>query len=530
MEGDVLGSGGAHDARSLHALKTPGGTLMTSVAAVAVVAAAFAAAVDGGERLHPQTVDRVTLTLGVISKALFLGAGIVQLSRWRIASEMRSLYWGTALVVLGGFALPLSSLAAVIAGDDRLALLPALTAADITLVAVVLIALGLRNSPPPTEDLAATPILLMAGVTVTSVFGLLTALHFAAPTLMHTEHAAAALPRGIALSFAWLAPAVMAARHSRADSATGAAPLLGCMAVAELLRAVGAAHSGAWTLLSAGLVLCVSASASHRAVADLNAATQAGREALASTKSALDTAHVVADAEHDRQEELEHDARNSLAGLRAALLTIDRYGTRLDEGTLDRLRQAALSEVHHLEHLIIHDRDEPLVDFQLDAVLARVVDIRRATGTVIALTSEPATVRGRPADLCTALSNLLVNADEHGAGPITVTALRIGDHMEVNVADNGPGIPSTHLADVFGRGVKGPTSNGCGFGLGVARELLRRQRGDLELRSHTNGCVFTVTLPLARVGAAASEMLPAQRAQFVRATPGPARQAEETGI
>jgi signal transduction histidine kinase len=298
------------------------------------------------------------------------------------------------------------------------------------------------------------------------------------------------------------------------------------MTVSELLRAVGAAQPGGWALASAALVLCVSASASHGAFTDLNVATEAGRAVLASTKSALHTAHVVADAEHDRREELEHDARNSLAGLRAALVTIDQYGTRLDASTMARLREAALSEVHNLEHLIVHDREEPVVDFELEAVVSKAVDVRRAAGTVVALSSTPMMVRGRPADLSTALQNVLVNAEQHGAAPISVTVARVGSHVEIDVSDAGPGIAAEAAQAVFERGAKGRGSNGSGLGLAVARELMRRQAGDLELRSHEHGCVFTILLPNARAGdALAPDHVPPQREGFRSREPGPTSQA-----
>jgi signal transduction histidine kinase len=208
-----------------------------------------------------------------------------------------------------------------------------------------------------------------------------------------------------------------------------------------------------------------------------------------------------------------HDASNALAGLRAALVTLEEYGGRLDTLTKERLRAAALGEVSHLEHLIIRGEPDDTVDFDLEPVLRTVVETRRAMGLEIELSPCDVRAHGRPGDVATVLQNLLVNAQQHAAGPVTVTVDEVGERVEIHVADRGPGMSATQVATLFQRGARGPVSTGSGLGLHVSHTLMQQQGGDLELRAHGDGdgdgCTFT--LWLWAQGGPAPAALPYQR-------------------
>ena len=168
-------------------------------------------------------------------------------------------------------------------------------------------------------------------------------------------------------------------------------------------------------------------------------ATRAERAKLETVASALNNSQLDANQQNAWREELVHDARNALAGLKAALVTLEEYGAGLDPATKDRLRRAALGEVGHLEHLIIRDERDDTTDFQLDPVLRTVVETRRAMGARIELEDCHLQAHGRPGDVATVLQNLLVNAQRHARSVVTVSAQKVGDHVEILVADRGPG-------------------------------------------------------------------------------------------
>ena len=118
-------------------------------------------------------------------------------------------------------------------------------------------------------------------------------------------------------------------------------------------------------------------------------------------------------------------------------------------------------------------------------------------------------MRGRPGDLATVLQNLLVNAAAHAPdSPVTVQ-LGTGDGLvEVAVSDRGPGLTQDQAARAFDRGVRGATSNGSGLGLYVARTLMRKHGGDVELRSRVGGACFVVVLPVVERRACERSPLP----------------------
>ena len=247
----------------------------------------------------------------------------------------------------------------------------------------------------------------------------------------------------------------------------------------------------------------------HRALIDLDEAAQAERANLEAVSEALSSTREGVTLQRAWREDLVHDATNALAGLRAALVTLDQYGARLDDSTKKRLRDAALGEVHHLEHLMLRGDRDPSVDFDLEPVLRTVVETRRAMGMEIDLHDCALRAHGRPGDLATVVQNLLVNADQHAGGPVTVHATVTGDRIEICVIDRGPGMPASQVATLFQRGARGPESGGSGLGLHVAHSLMQQQGGDLELRDHVDGCMFAISLSAADASECAS--LPYQR-------------------
>lgn len=93
--------------------------------------------------------------------------------------------------------------------------------------------------------------------------------------------------------------------------------------------------------------------------------------------------------------------------------------------------------------------------------------------------------------------NLIKNAIEHGEGEIriTVTGESAADHTEFRVSDNGPGIPSHLMDDLFGIFNKGTESEGTGIGLGVCKEIVDRHGGEIAVDSADDGTTFRFTIP-----------------------------------
>ncbi|HZT89040.1 MAG TPA: HAMP domain-containing sensor histidine kinase [Stellaceae bacterium] len=94
------------------------------------------------------------------------------------------------------------------------------------------------------------------------------------------------------------------------------------------------------------------------------------------------------------------------------------------------------------------------------------------------------------------LLNLMRNAVEAGARRLTVSAARTDRVVELDIADDGPGLPPRARDNLFRPFFGSARPGGSGLGLAIARELMRAQGGDVVLVASTgSGTTFRLTLP-----------------------------------
>ncbi|MGZ4396613.1 MAG: sensor histidine kinase, partial [Gaiellaceae bacterium] len=91
-----------------------------------------------------------------------------------------------------------------------------------------------------------------------------------------------------------------------------------------------------------------------------------------------------------------------------------------------------------------------------------------------------------------------------GGGTVTVSARRRDDVVEVQVDDEGIGVPESEQELIFRKFYRAASesrdlsSGGTGLGLFIARELLAAMRGRIWVRPREGrGSSFVFTLPLA---------------------------------
>jgi signal transduction histidine kinase len=95
------------------------------------------------------------------------------------------------------------------------------------------------------------------------------------------------------------------------------------------------------------------------------------------------------------------------------------------------------------------------------------------------------------------LHNLCRNAAEATATRIIVTAGTVPNCVEVDIRDNGPGLPPRAREKLFQPFEGSARAGGTGLGLAIARELAEGHGGGLELVStDTDGTLFRLSLPL----------------------------------
>jgi two-component system sensor histidine kinase MtrB len=107
------------------------------------------------------------------------------------------------------------------------------------------------------------------------------------------------------------------------------------------------------------------------------------------------------------------------------------------------------------------------------------------------------------------LVNLVTNAHEYSPvrASIEVRARVADGRLEINVTDDGPGIPPAQVEHIFERFVRGDAGltqrvGGTGLGLAISKSLVELHGGTIAVDSEVGrGSIFTVTLPLAPAGA-----------------------------
>ncbi|HVS99490.1 MAG TPA: HAMP domain-containing sensor histidine kinase, partial [Solirubrobacterales bacterium] len=107
------------------------------------------------------------------------------------------------------------------------------------------------------------------------------------------------------------------------------------------------------------------------------------------------------------------------------------------------------------------------------------------------------------------LVNLVTNAHEYSPqrASIGLTARVIDGGVEIDVTDDGPGIPPTQVEHIFERFVRGDAGltqrvGGTGLGLAISKSLIELHGGTISVDSEVGrGSTFKVVLPLAPPGA-----------------------------
>ena len=192
------------------------------------------------------------------------------------------------------------------------------------------------------------------------------------------------------------------------------------------------------------------------------------------------------------QRDFAADASHQLrTPLTALSIRLEEIALADDRATVEEEVAAALAQVERLTTVV-------------DSLLARARDNRTALGApvdVSLLLREQATEWGpayrrvgrtlevqTPPRLCAtatagglaqAVASLLENSLVHGAGTVSVRGREAGEHVVVEVGDEGPGVGDELVPRIFERSVSG--GSGTGLGLALARALVEADGGRLEL-------------------------------------------------
>jgi two-component system, OmpR family, sensor kinase len=112
------------------------------------------------------------------------------------------------------------------------------------------------------------------------------------------------------------------------------------------------------------------------------------------------------------------------------------------------------------------------------------------------------TIHARPLSLKRALTNLVGNALKYGDAARVILHQLPKNQVQIDIEDNGPGIPPALMESAFEPFRRLETSRnretgGSGLGLSIARDILRAHGGDIVLHNDPEGGLrASVTLPI----------------------------------
>jgi heavy metal sensor kinase len=189
----------------------------------------------------------------------------------------------------------------------------------------------------------------------------------------------------------------------------------------------------------------------------------------------------------------------------------DIIGSMLEEGNrLTRLVDSLLT-ISRADAGVIpfHPSVFSVLELAREAVALLEVLMEEKSLRLILTGDESALVKGDRLFLRQSLVNIIHNAVKYSPvrGTISVKVrLRGAGQVTIEIADDGPGIPPEHLANVFDRFYrvdKSRTRNegGAGLGLSIANWAVQAHGGEIGLDSTPGaGCIFRICLPAVTSG------------------------------
>ena len=189
-----------------------------------------------------------------------------------------------------------------------------------------------------------------------------------------------------------------------------------------------------------------------------------------------------------------HELRGPVGVLGMSAATISKHWDTLEGDERDEIVAGMQSSATRLQRLLgdlltavrlqASTLDLAVQDVDIVTVLGPVLQrLRRSAPEVEVLSQVPdgVLVRADAGRLAQILDNLLANAVSHGRSPVRVRVSRAHDMVDIEVTDDGDGVPPALQDRIFERFV---TSGGHGTGLGlhIVRGLARAQAGEAVYR------------------------------------------------
>jgi two-component system NtrC family sensor kinase len=210
-----------------------------------------------------------------------------------------------------------------------------------------------------------------------------------------------------------------------------------------------------------------------------------------------------------------HELNNPLAGVMAyAELLMASSAVAAEPETrqaLETIRHEAMRASKIVSHLLTFARRQPSerVEVDLNSIVNDTLDLRRyaiRTAQIeLEVILDPALPHtwADPFQLQQVLLNLVGNAEQalnewSGTRRIVVRTRRVGEQVELSVADSGPGVRAEMRDRIFNPFfTTKPVGQGTGLGLSISDGIVRDHCGRIRVESQPGeGATFVVELPI----------------------------------
>ncbi len=212
---------------------------------------------------------------------------------------------------------------------------------------------------------------------------------------------------------------------------------------------------------------------------------------------------------------ISHDLRTPLAVMAGAGSALAQHGAALDEATRAQLARSIETTAHEMSDLVSNVLDLVRLESGQVALRPDWQTLDDLVGSALARYQERLAAyhveTHLPPDLpplwvdatlvVQLLCNLLDNIAKYTppGTRVSVSAVPVGEFVQVSVEDNGPGLPAgdpARLFDKFQRGSDEGTVVGVGLGLAIVQAIVRAHGGEIEAqRREGGGARFVFTLP-----------------------------------
>ena len=211
---------------------------------------------------------------------------------------------------------------------------------------------------------------------------------------------------------------------------------------------------------------------------------------------------------------LTHHIKNILTGLNSSAelieMALEANNTDLVKKTWPVLRRSTHRISNFVQDLLLYAKPrKPIIEScQIHRIIVDACETmrdlfdRKHVDVDVQVSDGVDPIYADPDALYRCLMNLVTNAADavpETGGLISITAKRVGDeHLEIQVADNGPGIPPNMRDSIFEIFFSTKGTHGTGLGLASARKIAQEHGGDLMLLDKEGGACFKLMLPVGK--------------------------------